>query len=122
MIRQTLALALAGIAGLFVSACQTGTTMTPATLESADDADMAVVKAVLSEAVGRATIELGAADYSTATSVTVLPPPLGPNETSSPAMPAVFDIVTNGEDCFLVSQSTGQSYALDGVGCVAAES
>ena len=122
MTGKTLSLALACCASLLTGACQTSGATRPATLETADEATLARVKAVAAEAVGRAQIRLGEGDLTETSTLTVLPPPLGPNETSSPAMPAVFDIVTNGEDCFLVSQSTGQSYALDGVGCVAAES
>lgn len=109
------------LAALALSACQTGTAMTPAMLETADESTLARIKAVLAEAVGRAYVQLGESDLTTGSTVTVLPPPLGPNETHSPAMPAVFELVTNGSDCFLVRQKTGESYALDGVSCVAVE-
>lgn len=111
----------AALAGLFAAACQTGTAMTPATLEDADDATLARVKETLSTAMGRANIKLADGDLTERTSVSVLPPPLGPNETNSPAMPTVFDIATNGSDCFLIHRETGERYRLEDVSCVAVE-
>lgn len=109
------------LAALPLAACQTGTDMTPATLERADDATLARVKSVLAEAVGRANIQLGQDDLSANSTITVLPPPLGPNETASPAMPTVFTLVTNGSACFLVRQKTGETFELQGVDCAAVE-
>ena len=115
------ALITAALAGLFAAACQTGSAMTPATLRDADDTSLARLKETLSEAMGRASIKLAGGDLTERTSVSVLPPPLGPNETNSPAMPEVFDILTNGTDCFVTRRETGETYKLDGVSCVAVE-
>ncbi|WP_300380184.1 hypothetical protein [Henriciella sp.] len=103
--------------GLGTAACQTGGERVPATLTSPDEATLASVKEVLSDALGRARIRLGPEDLTASTSLSVLPPPLGPNETRSPAVPTHFDIVTNGSACFLVRQETGESYRLDGISC-----
>ena len=121
MTGKTLSLALACCASLLTGACQTSGATRPATLETADEATLARVKAVAAEAVGRAQIRLGAGDLTETSTLTVLPPPLGPNETASPAMPTVFDIVTHGSDCLLVNRSTGEQFMIEGVSCVAVE-
>lgn len=116
-IQATLTAFFAATLGLAPAACQTGGERVPATLENPDEATLADVKEVLSEALERTRIRLGPEDLGTSTSLSVLPPPLGPNETRSPAVPTHFDIVTNGSACFLVRQETGKSYRLDGISC-----
>ena len=102
---------------LLVCACQTASSRVPATLENTDESTLSRVKAILADAVGRAQIHLGPEDLSTSTTLSVLPPAPGPQETHSTALPSVFDLVTNGEDCFLVSRNSQESYRLKGIGC-----
>ncbi|MEQ8557196.1 MAG: hypothetical protein RIB03_02675 [Henriciella sp.] len=106
---------------LLTSACQTASGRAPAHLQTADEATLSRVKAVLSKAVGRAQIKLGPEDLTESSTVSVLPPPLGEHETHSTAMPTVFDLVTNGGDCYLIARESGRSYRLDGVDCEAVE-
>lgn len=106
---------------LLLSACQTSSVREPATLVSADEMTLARIKEVLAGAVGRADIHLGAGDLTASSTITVLPPPPGPNETNSPAMPVSFDLETNGRDCFLVQRDSGKSYRLHDVPCEAAD-
>lgn len=119
MIRRLRLAAIILLAPLSAGACQTASTQEPATLNAGDEATLSRIKATLSEAVGRAQIKLGPEDLATSTTISVLPPPLGPNETHSTAMPTVFDIVTNGKSCFAIRRETGNSYRLDGVSCTA---
>lgn len=118
---RTVSLSAAVLASLLTGACQTNAATRPATLESADESTLARVKAAAAQAVGRAQIRLGQEDLTETSTLTVLPPPLGPNETASPAMPTVFDIVTHGSDCLLVNRATGEQFRIDGVSCVAVE-
>ena len=118
---RTVSLSAAVLASLLTGACQTSASTRPATLETADEATLARVKAVATNAVGRARIKLGEGDLTKTSTLVVLPPPLGPNETASPAMPTVFDIVTHGRDCLLVNRSTGEQFKIKGVSCVAVE-
>ncbi len=113
---------LLGFVGL--SACQTQTveeTAQPAVLVSGDAQSMVAITSTLSEAVGRATIELGPTDLTKASTVTVLPPPLGPLETRSLATPTAFDLMMTGESCVLVERETGVRHALEGVACRVAD-
>jgi hypothetical protein len=91
--------------------------MTPATLTTADAANIIILKAALSDAMGRANIEIAAADLTTATHVSVLPPPPGEFETHSVAMPVAFDIVLDDGVCTLVRRDTGERHAAPGLAC-----
>jgi hypothetical protein len=97
--------------------CATRVGPHPARLSSTSPQVMARVKAVLATAMGTNRIELGPEDHSRSTSLTVLPPPLGPLETRSLAVPSVFDIVKEGASCALVARTTGRRFPLTGVAC-----
>ena len=121
-LRPALSVLLTATLATATAACQTGSGRVPATLVNPDEATLSNVKQVLSEALDRAQIRLGPGDLANTTTLSVLPPPLGEHETNSPARPSLFDILTNGKDCYLVSQDTGDSYRLDGISCQPAPS
>ena len=98
-----------------VSACQG--TPKPAVLTDTSPETMATVTGVLAAAVDRAQIELGAGDPTRDTFVSVLPPPPGPMEGNSPALPSVFDIILMDGDCYVQDRTTGTMYPLTGVEC-----
>ncbi|WP_375202534.1 hypothetical protein [Hyphococcus sp.] len=106
-------------AAILTGACQTAAPKTEAVLAAADDRTIAQVKSVLAEAVGRASIELGAGEPAKDTFITVLPPPLASREDRSMATPVVFDIVLSGGDCYAVRRDTGEAFRLS-VACRAA--
>ncbi len=93
---------------------------TPATLADTNEANIAALKSALADAMGRANIKLGANGDAPTTQVTVLPPPRGKHEMNSPAMPTHFDIVTDGIECSLIQQDTGEIFPAPGVACVPA--
>jgi hypothetical protein len=97
--------------------CATSGPAQPAKLATTDAATMTKVRAVLATATGRPRFELGPDDMATSTAITVLPPPLGPLETRSLAVPSVFDITMQGGACVLVARSDGKTYPLRGVRC-----
>lgn len=98
-----------------LSACQTLAAGGGAAVVDLTDArTRAQVAEALGKAVGRAHVELGPSD---GTVVTVLPPPIGPYETNSPAMPIRFDIEKRGDTCVAVRHDTGKAIALPGVSC-----
>jgi len=99
---------------LLLSACQTLAADGPATVDMTDARTHAQVAEALAKVLGSAHIELGPSD---GTVVTVLPPPIGPYETNSPAMPIRFDIEKRGDTCVAVRHDTGKAYALPGVDC-----
>ena len=111
--------ALAAALGLALAACQSGAgaAETAAVLVRADAATMAKVKTVLAEAMGRASVELGAGDLTTSSTIVVLPRRPSSYEGASPATPTLFDIQLRGGRCYAVRRVTGEAYALTGVAC-----
>lgn len=102
---------------LLAAACQTSLASQPAVLEKADAQTMAKVKSALAEAMGTATVEIGAGDPTETPSISVLPRPPGPYEDRSPAMPALFDLMLKENVCYAVRRETGEEYELKGVAC-----
>jgi hypothetical protein len=102
---------------LGLSACQTLAAVQAASVDLSNPSTRSAVTAVLADAVGRARIQLGPTAGRKTSVITVLPPPPGPLETNSTAMPIRFDIEQRGEACFAVRQDTGQAYELTGVMC-----
>jgi hypothetical protein len=97
--------------------CATHAAPKPARLAGTDAATMTAVRSALSTAMGRTRIDLGPEDMATSTTLSVLPPPLGPYDTRSLAVPTVFDIKMANGTCMLVARSDGKSYPLRGVAC-----
>jgi hypothetical protein len=97
--------------------CATGGVAQPARLTTPDPTSIAKVRAVLATAMGRSQVELGPENMATSSSISVLPPPLGPLETRSLAVPKVFDIKVQNGACMLVARDDGKTYPLDGVKC-----
>lgn len=87
-------------AALVLASCSTlGEGERPAVF--AEGTDMDSVKAQLSSALGRGTIELGSSDPTETPQLVVLPPRLAPLETRSTAVPLVLDIVLTAQGCGL---------------------
>lgn len=112
-----LAYMFASLSLFALPACQTHADTTPARLTTADAANLTLLKTALGEAMGRANIEIAQADLTTATHVSVLPPPPGAFETHSLAMPVAFDIVLDDGVCTLVRRDTGEHHAAPGLAC-----
>lgn len=102
---------------LAAGACQTPAASTPAALTATDAETMAVLKATLADAMGRAQIDLGPEDLTAMSSISVLPPPAGPAEDRSLARPTQFDLMMKADTCYAVRRDTGEEYALTGVSC-----
>lgn len=109
MRRPALALAI-----LIAAGCQSTTGERPAVIaeDNLDDA-----KTIVAEAMGRGSIELGEPDPTEEALFVVLPPPLGPLETRSVAMPQRFEIVIKKTGCFLRQVDGDREIVLDGVTC-----
>ena len=109
------ALLLAGAS--LLGACKTTDPQVPALLTAPNAEIMDEIKTVLAAAMDRASVELGPVDLTQSSVLSVLPPRLGEHETHSLATPTQFDLVKQGEACFLIRRDTGDAYALDGVAC-----
>ena len=110
---------LAGLfAALFVlGGCKTAPKPVAGQFTELDEAALEEVNSVLAEAVGRAQFELGPEGLIGTSSITVLPPPLGPNETRSPALPEVFGILKRGDACMLFRIRDSEIYPLSMAKC-----
>lgn len=100
------------------SGCQTQTEMTvPAVLDDASESTIADLKSQLATALNRTGVRLAEADFASSARVTVIPPPLGPHEMNSRAIPIDFDLFLRGERCYVVRVETGDEIALKGITC-----
>lgn len=107
----------AALLAMGAGACQSTFAETPAVLVSADAETIGRLKAALAVEMGDASIELGPGDLTQTSIVSVLPPPPGPREGNSPAMPTRFDLVLRGDACFARRRDSGADVALPGVAC-----
>lgn len=103
------------------AACATGAAAGPARLADTREDNVRALTIALGEALGRAKVELGAADLSAATTIPVLPPPLSPLETRSLAAPVLFDLEIEDGGCRAVRRDTAEVFPLTGVRCRAAD-
>lgn len=99
-----------------LAACQSDPQL--ATLTDGSPETIEALSLVLASAAGRARVQLGPGDVTKQPTVSVLPPPPGPLEGNSPAMPALFDIVLMDGDCYLRAQDGEEMFLLTGLGCV----
>lgn len=112
------------VAAGFLGACQMTESdasdpgsLREAVLENDAPENLAALRAALGAAVGRAQIDLGPGDPTKSSVVTVLPPPVHPNETHSMARPTQFRMVLKDDACLAVRQDTGEAVMLEGVRC-----
>lgn len=110
-------LATSLIVTLGLSACQTVAGTQPATVNLDDPASRQALESALGHAIGRAGVKLGPSQSANTSSVSVLPPPLGPHETHSMALPVIFDIISENGRCLAVRRDTNDVYDLPGVTC-----
>lgn len=102
---------------LALSACQTVAGSRSASVDLGDPATRQALENALGRAIGRARVALGPSQSDIASTVTVLPPPPGPHETRSMALPVHFDIVVDNGRCLAVRRDTKDVYELPGVDC-----
>jgi hypothetical protein len=100
-----------------LSACQTSRQPRLATLEDGTPQNTATLTRVLAQAVGRAEVQLGPVDLARQPLISVLPPPLGPLEGASPAVPEIFELVAVGAACYVRRRRDEALFALPGLSC-----
>ena len=110
-----LVLSLAASAG----ACQSiaGATLRAAVLLEPNDQTRMRLEKAIAEAIGSGRVTLGPVDLTRDSLISVLPPPPGPYEGNSPAMPRYFELVTDGKECFLRERGKDELRALPGTTC-----
>lgn len=102
---------------IILSACQTPGSPSPAVLENSNEDNLAALRKGLAKAMGRANVALGPDDPTRNSSITVLPPPPGPSEDRSLAMPTYFDLMLVNNECVLAARESGDHFPLPGVAC-----
>lgn len=105
------------LSGLILGACQHGASAVPAVLEDGSDATISMLKSHLADAMGVATVSLGAGDPTVGSTLSVLPPPLGEHETHSPATPTQFNLILIGNTCYAQRIESGARNELTGIRC-----
>src|SRR5262245_48532890 len=106
---------LAAVLTPALGACQS--MAVPAVLTKADPPAMERLKAAPANALGRAPIELGPGDPTQTSLISVLPPPPGPQEDRSLALPTNFRLELEKGACVAVREDNAARYPLDGVEC-----
>lgn len=99
------------------SACQHNQGPVPAILSDDSPETLDALKADLAIAMDRARIDLGAGDPTAMPSVAVLPPRPTDLETSSPAMPVIFNLFIQDGRCFAVRDGSKTEIMLPNVTC-----
>lgn len=108
----------------FLGGCQTtaATTPSPAVLSKADTASLGAVKSAIETAMSRKNINFGAVDWAGSSTISILPArSSGPN--GSPfnqqqfELPTLFDLMMDGNNCYLLQQGKDVKIPLSGVAC-----
>jgi hypothetical protein len=109
---------LLGLAvGLAACHTVTGAELRPARLAEDNPQARERITAVLLRATREGRVTFGDSDLSKEPLIVVQPPAPGPREGNSPAMPAYFDLLTDGKACFLRARDGGSLYPLPDVDC-----
>ena len=112
------------MAGASLSGCNTvpKTEMTPAVLTQTNDTSMTAIKTAAAEVLGKTNIALGASDLLNSPTVSILPQRLAPIP-GAPfsqhdfAVPTLLTLMTDGTNCFLVKEDTGEIIQMENVNC-----
>ncbi len=98
------------------TACMSKPIDQPARLTSVNEATLTQIRDLLKQALGKQNIALGPQTVE-ATTITLLPPPLGGYDVRSTAVPEILDIVKRGNSCFLLRRTPAATIALPGISC-----
>lgn len=101
------------------AACQTtaDTAVKAAVLLEPNEQTRTLLENAIAEVIGPGRVTLGPVDLTRDSLISVLPPPPGPYEGNSPAMPRYFELVTDGKECFLRERGKDELRALPGTTC-----
>jgi len=113
---------MASIIAMAGSACHTTaqTQPSPAVLKSADESSMQALKSALAKAMKTSKVELGASDLTSSSTISVLPKSvtgLYGNDQANFALPTQFDLMMDGNDCYLLKRGSDNKIPLEGVNC-----
>lgn len=104
------------------TACQTTAQTQPslAVLESSNENSMQTLKSALAKAMKTSKVELGASDPTRSSTISVLPKSLRGlygNDQANFALPTQFDLMMDGQSCYLVKRGSDTKIPLQGVNC-----
>jgi hypothetical protein len=101
------------------AACQTTAQVSVRAAVLLDDNERAIkaIQSTLESVIQQGRVNLGPSELTRDSVITVLPPPPGPYEGNSPAMPRYFELVTDGQSCFLRERGNETLHSVAGVNC-----
>ena len=101
------------------AACHTveGNGQRPAVLVVDTPAARDTIKTVVMATTRDGQLSFAGSDLGREPVIVVQPPPPGPFEGNSPALPVYFDLMTNGKECFARERRTGTLHSLPGIAC-----
>jgi len=101
------------------AACHTveGGGQRPAVLVADTPEARAAIKTVVLATTHDGQLSFAGSDLGREPVIVVQPPPPGPFEGNSPALPVYFDLMTDGKDCFARERRTGTLHPLHGITC-----
>jgi len=101
------------------AACQTTAQVSVRAAVLLDDNERAIkaIQSTLESVIQQGRVNLGPSELTRDSVITVLPPPPGPYEGNSPAMPRYFELVTDGQSCFLHERGNKTLHSVAGVDC-----
>ena len=102
---------------LTVGACQHSVEPVPAVLADGSAETLEAVKSEMAAALGRGNVTLGAGDLTKTSTLVIAPPPLGPHETRSTAVPLRYTPQLHGEVCYAVREESNEMLGLTNVSC-----
>lgn len=102
---------------LTVGACQHSVEPVPAVLADGSAETLEAVKSEMAAALGRGNVTLGAGDLTKTSTLVIAPPPLGPHETRSTAVPLRYTLQLHGEVCYAVREESNEMIELTNVPC-----
>ena len=109
---------LLGLSVAALAACQHhADEPVPAVLEDASDATLQSLKSALASALNKNAVRLADADLTRTSLITVVPPPPGPLETRSTAVPIEFRLIIKAGTCYAVRVDSGTEIELPGITC-----
>lgn len=119
MTRRFVGVAFAAGLAAGAAACQTtaGAAAQEAVLLEQRDETLVVIKETIEKIIGPGRVNLGPVDLTRNSVIAVLPPKPGPYEGNSPAMPRYFELMTDGERCYVRERGEATLHTLTGIRC-----
>lgn len=105
------------VAIISFGACQHHAQPLPAVLSDGSGETLNLLKSEMAAALDRSRVQFGAGDLTQSSVFVIVPPPLGPNETRSTAIPERYRLEIQGQSCFAVHEKSDARIELQNTPC-----